>query len=106
DQIDVLVSVIVQIAELRAPAPTADFDTEVARQIVEFQALARTPSARNPQVVALNQYALFGDVRDVDRKVATIEHIANRRCHPALRRKADARLFADFAKLLAAVVEE
>src|SRR5262245_28486875 len=106
DQIDVLIAVVVQIAELRPPAPPADFYAEVARQVVKLQVLARSPRAWNPQIVALYQHALFGDVRNIDRKVAAIERVADRRRHPALRREADARLLADLAELLAAVVEE
>src|SRR5262249_33750730 len=99
-------AVVVQVAELRPPAPSADLDAEVARQVVELQVLARSSYAWNPQVVALNQHALFRDVRDVDGEVAAIERVADRRRHPALRREADACLFAGLAKLLAALVEE
>src|SRR5262245_54375145 len=106
DQVDVLIPVVVQIAELRSPAPAADLDAQVARQIVELQGLARSPRARNPEVVALKQHAFLRDVRDVDRKIAAIEHIADRRRHPALRRKTDAGLITYLAKLLTAVVEE
>src|SRR5262245_19834687 len=106
DQIDVLIAVVVQVAELRAPAPSAELDAELARQVVELQVLARSPRAWDPQIVALYQHALFGDVRNIDRKVAAIERVADRRRHPALRRVTDARLFPDLAKLLAALVEE
>src|SRR5262245_42275711 len=106
DQIDVLIAVVVQVAELRPPAPSAKLDAEVARQVVELQVLARSPRALNPQIVALYQHALFGDVRNIDRKIAAIERVADRRRHATLRREADARLLADLAELLAALVEE
>src|SRR5262249_54115517 len=43
DQINVLIAIVVQIAKLRAPTPAADFNAEVARQVVELQVLARSP---------------------------------------------------------------
>src|SRR5262245_10520016 len=105
DQVDVLIAIVVQIAELRAPAPAADLDAQVASQVVELQIGTRSPQARNPEVIALNEHALFGNVRDVYRKVSAIEHVTDRRRHPALRRETDAGFLPDLAKLLAAFIE-
>ena len=57
------VAVVVQVAELRAEAPAAELDAEVAREIRVVEAAA---FLRNPEIVALEQDAFLGDVRNVD----------------------------------------
>src|SRR5262249_58236649 len=73
DQVDVLIPVVIQVAELRPPTPPAKLDAEGARQVVELQVLARSPLARNTQIVALYQHTLFRDVADIDGDDAAIE---------------------------------
>ena len=58
---------------------------------------------RHPQIVALDQNAVFGDVRNIDRVLALIENIAEGDVHAALGREADAGLLAHFVEPLAVV---
>ena len=104
-QIEIEVPIVVQIAELRAETPAAEFDAHGARQIFILEVLSRRPGFRHPEVVPLQEDAGFGDVRDIDGKLALIENVTDRRVHPTLGRKTNARLFADFAETYAAVVE-
>jgi hypothetical protein len=51
----------------------------------------------------LDEHTLFGNVRDVDSKLALIQNIAEADVHPALRRKPDSGLLTYCTKLLAVI---
>ncbi len=89
-QEQVLSAVVVQVAELRPEAPAAQLDAQRVGEVLVLERVARRPLLGHPEVVPLDQHALLGDVRDVDREPALVEDVAERDVHPALGREADA----------------
>ena len=75
-QIQIQRAVVVQIAELRAETPAAEFDAKIARQIFKLQLVAARSLFRHPQIISLNQHAFFGNVRDVHGVAALVEDVA------------------------------
>ena len=68
--------------------------------------MLRVAARWHPQVVALDEDAFLGDVRDIDREAALVQDVADRRVHAALGRVADAGLAADLAEPAALVDEQ
>ena len=72
--------VVVQVAELRAPRPPRVGD-DAGRDFVKTSELLQEIE---PQVVALKQESLLGDIRDEDVVLAAVVHVADRDRHAAL----------------------
>ena len=102
-QIEVERAVVIQIAELRAETPAAEFDSEIARQIFVLDGVARRSLLRHPQIISLDQDAVFGNIGNVDGVSALVEDVAKGGVHSALGREAHAGLFAHFMKALAVI---
>ena len=58
-EIEIERAIVVEIAELRAETPSADFHAEIARQVVILNSVARRAFFRNPQIVPLDQHTFF-----------------------------------------------
>ena len=104
-QIQIEVPIVVQVAKLRAKTPAAELDAHGARQIFILEVLSRRAGFRHPEVVPLQEDALFGDIRHINGKLALIENVTDRSVHATLGRKTHTRLFADFAETCATLVE-
>src|SRR6266496_2141951 len=102
-EIQIQGAVVIQIAELCAEAPTAQFDAQIARQVLIFQAIATCSFFGHPQVVALDEHAVFRNIGNIHREIAAIEDVSEGYIHSALGGKADAGLFAYFAETVALV---
>src|SRR5277367_2595281 len=102
-QIQIQRAIVVQIAELRAETPAADFDAKVSRQILKLYLVAAGALFRHPQIIPLNQHALFGNVRNVYRITPLVENVAKAGAHSALRCESDARLLAYFVEALSII---
>ena len=96
DQIEIERAVVVQIAKLRAKTPAAEFDSEIARQILVLDGIARRSLLGHPQIVSLDQDAVFRNVGNVDRISALVEDVAEGGVHSALGGEAHAGLLAHF----------
>src|ERR1700678_347338 len=96
-------AVVVQIAKLCAEAPSSKLHAHVARQVFILDLITRGPLLRHPKIIPLDQNAILGDVRHVDREFALIKHVSKRDVHPTLRRKADTRFLARLMEALAVV---
>src|SRR6185436_4460711 len=96
-------AVVVQIAKLRAKTPAAHLNVHRAREIVVLNPIALRSIARHPEIVSLDQNAVFRNIRNVDRVTPLIEDVADGRTHAALRGETNASLFPCFAKVLAVV---
>ena len=92
-QVEVLRAVVVQVAELRAPAPAAEVDAEARRQVLVRRAWPSPLGLRrHPEVVALHEHARLGDVGHVDGETAVVEQSPNEAFMPLFGRHADAGL--------------
>ena len=93
-QVEVESSVVIQIAELRAETPAAEFDPEVARQVFVLDGVARCALLRHPQIISLDQNAVFRNVRNVNGISALVQDVAESGVHAALGGEAHAGLLA------------
>src|SRR5262249_39653020 len=97
-------AVVVEVAELRPPAPTAALHVEDVRLVLVADVVAGRVRLRHPQVVALEQVNRLGDVADVDGEAALVEDVAEAGVHAALAGLGDAGTLADLDKALAFLV--
>src|SRR5215216_4641055 len=84
-EIEIERAVVIEITKLSTKTPAADFDVHRAREIVVFESIAAGTFARHPKVVALDQDAFFGNIRNVDRVAALVEYVSDGCIHAALR---------------------
>src|SRR6202022_3105654 len=80
-EIEIQVAIVIQIAELRAEAPATQFHAHIPGQIFVLQG---RPLLGHPEIVALDQHSLLGDVRDVDGILALVQDVSIGNVHPAL----------------------
>src|SRR5262249_13934685 len=103
-QIEVEQAVVVEVAELRPPAPTAALDVENIGLVLVANVRAGGVFLGHPEVVALEPVARLGNVADVNGQAAVIEDVAETGVHAALGGLGDARALADLDEVLALLV--
>src|SRR5271154_4299473 len=102
-QIQIQRAIVIQIAELRAKTPTADFHAKIARQIFVLKLVSAGAFFGHPQIISLNEHAFLGNIGNVNGVAALIENIAKAGVHSAFGSETDAGLFAGFMEALAVV---
>src|SRR5262249_43196764 len=97
-------AVVVQIAELGAPAPASLGNSQAVGQVHVTQFVAGPVPLRHPQVIPLQQHSRLGDVGDIDGEVSLIVNVAETDAHAALGLISPPFFLADLDKLFAFLI--
>src|SRR4030095_1096950 len=94
-------AVVVEVTELRAPAPAAARHSERVGEVLIGRMAAGAVAIGHPEIVVLVEQTRLRDVADVDGASAVVEDVAKGDIHAALGFGAEPSLFADLDKALA-----